>query len=176
MSQPRSRHRPAHHRLNHLNQPREQVDARFGELVTGLFALAGAALLAPRKLPQPLRDEHHEQHRVALDLLRLPRVRSGVLMSVALFMPVGFYDATLDVYLTDRGASDVLIGLTFLAYGIPFAMLATAGGRLSDHRGAVRVAFVSTVLVGPLTAAYGLISVPLVILALTVNIVASPHG
>lgn len=137
-------------------------------LVTGAFALAGAMLLAPRRLPQPFIDPMHaERNRIALDLLRLPRVRSGVLMSVALFLPVGFYDATLDVYLTDRGASDVLIGMTFLAYGIPFALLATAGGRLSDHRGAVRVAFVSTVLVGPLTAAYGLIAVPMVILVLT---------
>jgi MFS family permease len=136
-------------------------------LVTGMFALAGAALLAPRKLPQPFLDQHHERHRVAFDLLRLPRVRSGVLMSVALFLPVGFYDATLDVYLTDRGASDVLIGMTFLAYGIPFALLATIGGRLSDRRGAVRVAFISTLLVGPVTASYGLIAAPMVILALT---------
>ena len=136
-------------------------------LVTGAFALAGAALLAPRKLPQPIRDHAPERHRLALDLLRLPRIRSGVLMSVALFLPVGFYDATLDVYLTDRGASDVLIGMTFLAYGIPFALLATAGGRLSDRRGAVRVAFISTLLVAPVTASYGLIAVPMVILLVT---------
>ena len=88
-------------------------------------------------------------------------------MSVALFLPVGFYDATLDVYLTDRGASDILIGMTFLAYGIPFVLLATFGGRLSDRRGAVRVAFLSTVFVGPLTASYGLVAVPMVILVLT---------
>ncbi len=137
-------------------------------LVTGAFALAGAALLAPRKLPAPF-IEHTggERHRLALDLLRLPRVRSGVLMSVALFLPVGFYDATLDVYLTDRGASDVLIGLTFLAYGIPFALLATTGGRLADHRGALRVAFASTILVAPVTMSYGLITVPIIILVVT---------
>ncbi|MBI4883064.1 MAG: MFS transporter [Actinobacteria bacterium] len=138
-------------------------------LVTGAFALAGAALLAPRKLPQPFIDrESGEPRRLALDLLRLPRVRAGVLMSVALFLPVGFYDATLDVYLTDRGASDMLIGLTFLAYGIPFTLLATAGGRLSDRRGAVRVAFVSTMLVAPVTASYGLLAAPILILVLTV--------
>lgn len=136
-------------------------------LVTGAFAFAGAILLAPRKLPQPIRDHAPERHRLALDLLRLPRIRSGVFMSVALFLPVGFYDATLDVYLTDRGASDVLIGMTFLAYGIPFVLLSTLGGRLADQRGAVRVAFISTLLVGPLTASYGLIAVPMVILVLT---------
>ncbi|CAN5667436.1 MFS transporter [soil metagenome] len=138
-------------------------------LVTGAVALAGAALLAPRKLPLPLIESANaNQRRIALDLLRLPRVRAGVLMSIALFLPVGFYDATLDVYLTDRGASDVLIGLTFLAYGIPFALLATAGGRLADRRGAVRVAFVSTLFVAPLTMSYGLIAAPIVILVLTI--------
>lgn len=135
-------------------------------LVTGAFALAGIVLLAPRRLPQPFIDRS-ERNRLAVDLLRLPKVRAGVLMSMALFLPVGFYDATLDVYLTDLGASDVLIGLSFLAYGIPFAMLATAGGRLSDRLGALRVALVSTMLVAPLTAAYGFIAVPLVIVALS---------
>lgn len=137
-------------------------------LVTGAFALVGALALAPSRLPQPFVSETHtEQHRIALDLLRLPRVRAGVLMSLALYLPVGFYDATLDVYLTDRGASDVLIGFTFLAYGVPFALLARFGGRLADRRGAVNVAFVSTVLVAPITMSYGLIAVPMVILVLT---------
>jgi predicted MFS family arabinose efflux permease len=137
-------------------------------LVTGAVALAGAALLAPRKLPEPfLNDTVGERHRIAFDLLRSPRVRSGVLMSVALFTPVGFYDATLDVYLTDRGASDILIGLTFLAYGVPFALLATTGGRLADSRGALRVGLFSALLVAPITISYGLIAVPMVILVLT---------
>lgn len=138
-------------------------------LVTGAFALVGAALLAPRKLPHIIADPgDSDRPRLALDLLRLPRVRSGLLMSVALFMPVGFYDATLDRYLTDRGASDVFIGLTFLAYGVPFALLATSGGRLADRRGALRVAFFSTILVAPVTMSYGLIAVPMVILVVTI--------
>ena len=65
-------------------------------LVTGVFALAGAALLAPRKLPQPFVDQQHERHRVAFDLLRLPRVRAGVFMSVALFLPeIGIYSCAV---------------------------------------------------------------------------------
>lgn len=129
-------------------------------LVAGAFALAAALMLAPRALPQPPIGDHQQ---LAFDLLRLPRIRSGVLMSMALFLPVGFYDATLDRYLTDMGASDVLIGLSFLAYGIPFALLATAGGRLADRKGAMRVALISTLAVAPLTGLYGFITVPLVI-------------
>lgn len=133
-------------------------------LAAGSFALAGALMLAPRALPEP---PIGERHRLAFDLLRLPRVRAGVLMSMALFLPVGFYDATLDRYLTDLGASNALIGMGFLAYGIPFALLATTGGRIADRRGALRVAFISTVLVGPMTAIYGFMHVPELIVGLS---------
>ena len=134
-------------------------------LVAGAFALAAAAMLAPRTLPTP---PISIGHRMAFDLLRLPRVRAGVLMSTALFLPVGFYDATLDRYLTDLGASDQLIGFSFLAYGVPFALLATTGGRLADRRGALRVAVLSALAVAPLTMAYGFIAAPLLIIVLSV--------
>ena len=133
-------------------------------LVAGAFALLAGFMLASRSLPQPPIGQHNG---LAFDLLRLPRIRSGLLMSVALFLPVGFYDATLDRYLTDRGASDLLIGVTFLAYGIPFALLATFGGRLADRKGALRVAVISTVAVAPLTGAYGFITIPAVIVVVS---------
>ena len=88
----------------------------------------------------------------------------GVLLNVALFFPVGMYDAILDRYLTDRGASNVLIGISFTMYGIPFALLASRGGRLADRRGAYRLSLISIALVVPLTAAYGLLTVPVVIM------------
>ena len=131
-------------------------------LVAGSFALVGVVMIAPRRLPVPPIDL--EQHRLAFDLLRLPRIRAGVLIAVALFLPVGFYDATLDRYLTDLGGSDTLIGLTFLAFGVPFALLATRGGSLAASRGAMRVAVVGTLLVAPITAGYGFMKVPMLIL------------
>ncbi len=133
-------------------------------LVCGGFALVALLMLAPRELPQP---PMAERHRLAFDLLRIPRVRAGVLMSLALFLPVGFYDATLDRYLTDMGASNRLISLAFLAYGIPFALLATTGGRLADRHGPLRMAFASIVLVGPLTAAYGFIDVAILVVVVS---------
>ncbi|MDO8361699.1 MAG: MFS transporter [Actinomycetota bacterium] len=133
-------------------------------LVAGAFALAAAAMLAPRSLPEPPIGEHH---RLAFDLLRIPRIRAGVAMSIALFVPVGFYDATLDRYMTDLGASDVLTGLSFMAYGIPFALLATTGGRLADRRGAFPVALFGTLAVVPLTASYGFIGVAGVIVGVS---------
>ena len=74
------------------------------------------------------------------------------------------YDAILDRYLTDRGAGNVMIGISFTMYGIPFALLAARGGRLADRQGAFRLSLVSIALVVPLTAAYGLLTVPLIIM------------
>ena len=133
-------------------------------LVAGGFALAGMLMLAPRALPQPPRDT---ERRMAFDLLRLPQIRAAVFMCVALFLPVGFYDATLDRFLTDLGASDRLIGFSFLAYGVPFALLAARGGALASRRGPMRVAVFGTLFVAPLTAVYGFVHFPLMIVGIS---------
>lgn len=133
-------------------------------LVTACFGLAGLLMLIPRRLPAP---PVSERHRLAFDLFRLPGIRTGLLLSVAAFVPVGFYDSTLDRYLTDLGASDVLTGLAFLLFGIPFALLATTGGRIADRVGPVRTAVLSLLLVTPLTLSYGLIDSALVIVLLS---------
>ena len=132
-------------------------------LVAGSFALAGAVMLSTRQLPQPPVDPHR---RMAFDLLRLPRIRAGILATVALFVPVGFYDATLDRYLTDMGASNRLIGFAFLTFGVPFALFASRGGRLSDRYGPLKIGVLVSCAVAPLTAYYGFITVPIVFVML----------
>ncbi len=137
---------------------------RWPFLVCGMAALVALVMLAGRPLPEPAISL--VKHRLSLDLLRLREMQIGVLLTMALFFPVGMYDAILDRYMTDRGASNVMIGIGFLMYGIPFALLATTGGRLADRHGAFRVSMMSLVLVAPITAVYGLLSAPLVITAL----------
>mgnify|MGYP003341993914 CR=1 FL=1 len=132
-------------------------------LVCGAFAAAGAVLIALHQFPSP---PIGERHRVAFDLLKLPQIRAGVLMGVALFVPVGFYDATLDRYLTDMGASNRLIGFAFLTFGVPFALFASRGGRLSDRYGPLKIGVLVSCAVAPLTAYYGFITVPIVFVSL----------
>ena len=133
-------------------------------LAAGLFALAGGLMLLPRALPQP---PIGPPRRLAFDLLRIPRIRAGVALSVSLFVPVGFYDAVLDRYMTDRGASDTMIGYAFLAFGIPFALVASTGGKLADKRGALRVGLITALLVVPITVGYGFVTVPIIIVAMS---------
>jgi MFS family permease len=138
------------------------LGVRWPFLACGAIALAALVALAPRSLPAP--PTNARSNRLGLDLLRDRDMQAGVLLTVALFFPVGMYDAILDRYLTDRGAGNVLIGISFTMYGIPFALLAARGGRLADRRGAFRLSLIAIVLVVPLTAAYGLLTVPLVIM------------
>ena len=137
------------------------LGVRWPFLVCGAFALVALVALVPRSLPAP--PIAPNAARLGLDLLRLRPMQVGVLFTMALFFPVGMYDAILDRYMTDRGASNLLVGLGFLMYGIPFALLATTGGRLSDRHGAFRTSMISLLLVAPLTAAYGLITAPLLL-------------
>lgn len=103
-----------------------------------------------RRLPEPTRTTSSE--RLAFDLLRIPRTRVGLLLSIGLYLPVGVYDALWDRYLTDRGASNTMIGLSFLMYGIPFALLSAAGGRAADRIGATRAALIGILCAAPFTA------------------------
>lgn len=133
-------------------------------LVCGVAALAALLALARRPLPAPPIGERHQ--RLGLDLLKIRPMRVGILLNLALFFPVGMYDAILDRYMTDRGASNLQIGLGFLLYGVPFALLAATGGRIADRRGTFRVAVLSLVFVVPLTALYGVLVAPVLILIL----------
>jgi MFS family permease len=140
------------------------LGVRWPFVICSMFALATAAALIGRPLPRPALTS--SSSRLGLDLLRIREMQVGVLVSVALFLPVGMYDAILDRYLTDRGASNLVIGLSFVMYGVPFALLATRGGRLADRRGALSMALLSIAFVAPLTLIYGVLTAPLAIMVM----------
>ena len=99
-------------------------------------------------------------------LLRHRGVVVAVLFQLAIFLPVGIYDALWARYLTDRGASTLLIGLGLSLYGVPFVLAAPWGGRMADRLGPVRSTTIGMLVVVPTTAIYGLLAAPLVITAL----------
>ena len=83
---------------------------------------------------------------------------------MSLFLPIGVYDALWDRYLTDRGATNFIVGLSFLLYGLPFVLLSRYGGRLADKWGALRVALYAIFIVAPITGSYGLFTTPVAII------------
>jgi predicted MFS family arabinose efflux permease len=152
----------------------------FGPVVAGALAswfglrvpflvFAGAAavtlaVVATRPLPMPTHQATSSAP--ALSLLRRPGVRVATLLALALFVPVGVFDSLWARYLGDRGASTAFIGLSLALYGVPFVLLATRGGRLADRYGAVRSTLRTFWALVPLTALYGLVTVPLAIMSL----------
>ena len=134
-------------------------------LVFGALALVTIAALVPTGFPTLPSNESSK--RLSVEMIRLPRLRVAILATVSLYLPVGIYDALWDRYLTDRGGSNAMVGISFAFYSIPFVMFASRGGKISDRFGAMRTVLFTMFLIAPVTASYGLIAQPWVIITVS---------
>jgi MFS family permease len=124
-------------------------------LIFGAVAIMAFLIIVPRQLPNL--PPSLELKKLSFGLLRIRPLRAAVLASLTLFIPVGVYDSLWDRYITDRGGTNFMVGLTFLLYTIPFIVLGAAGGRLADTRGAARMTVIGIFLTVPLVFVYGLL-------------------
>ncbi|MEZ5253662.1 MAG: MFS transporter [Microthrixaceae bacterium] len=92
-----------------------------------------------------------------LDLLSRPKVLGAALLGLAMYLPVGVYEALWSRYLTDLGASTTFVGASLTLYGVPLALLAGFGGRLVDRDGAIPVAKRTLAMLVPIVILYGLV-------------------
>lgn len=133
----------------------EPFGLRGAFLIFGCVAAVAFLFVLTQRIPAlPVSGE---SRRPSLELLRLRPVRAAALASLTLFIPVGIYDALWDRYITDRGGNNLMVGLTFLLYTIPFIMLGAAGGRLADRRGAERMTVIGIMMTVPLVFVYGVL-------------------
>jgi len=138
-------------------------------LVIGASQLLLAGWVGVVRLPDvPERPAGGASFTRSLVLARRPPVAGSALLCLALFIPIGVYDALWSRYLTDRGASTAFIGLGLSLYAVPGILLAPWGGRLADRYGPVRCATAAVVVIVPIVALYGLVAAPLVITAVAV--------
>jgi MFS family permease len=134
-------------------------------LTFGVLALITLIALAPTTFPVlPANDT---SRKISLGLLRIQRLQVAILVGVSLYLPIGIYDALWDRYITDRGGSNFMVGISFAGYSLPFVIFATRGGRLSDKFGAMRVALFAMFFIAPVTAAYGFIAQPWLIIGVS---------
>ena len=120
------------------------------------FALFALFVVMPRQLPTL--PSTGESQRLSLGLLRLRPIRAASIASLTLFLPVGIYDALWDRYITDRGGTNLMVGLSFLLYSIPFVLFGARGGRIADRRGARTMALVGIACAAPVVCIYGLLT------------------
>ena len=133
---------------------------RWPFIIFSIAALISLAIVSTQHLPTL--PYSTDRQRLAFGLLKQRSVLVPILMLLSLALPVGMYDALWDRFLTDIGASDIVVGLSLAAYALPFVLLSRFGGRLADRRGKAKVAFASMLIVAPLTALYGWFTVPLI--------------
>ena len=111
--------------------------------------------------------------RTSVDMLRtmakISRRREALaaaILSAALVLPAGMYEAIWAIFLQDLGASTTFIGISLVLYGIPFMVAAPIGGRLSDRHGPMRIATIALAMVIPLTVIYGHLTLPWLLMSL----------
>jgi MFS family permease len=77
----------------------------------------------------------------------------------------GAYDSAWSLYLTSRGASTLVVGLSFATYALPIVLFAGLAAGLSDRLGHLRAGRLTLLTHGLLAAAYPFIaSVPFLVL------------
>lgn len=122
--------------------------------------LAALAVVVVASAPLPSLEARENSGRIAIDLLKQRPMVVAVLISMALGLPIGMYDALWARYLTDLGASPWLVGISLACYSIPFMLFAGVGGRLADRFGPRRTAIRAMILITPLTISYSLFENP----------------
>jgi predicted MFS family arabinose efflux permease len=98
-----------------------------------------------------------------LGLLRHRSVIAAALVTTAYFIPIGAYDAIFPRFLADIGSSDVMIGVTLVAFALPSMLLARWAGRQVDRLGAFRAASCGGAANIAVVMLYGLVRMPVVI-------------
>ncbi len=91
------------------------------------------------------------------ELLRRPRVQAAVLSQVALFGFIGVFDATVDRYLTDLGASTDATAIALLVIGFPLIILPARAGTIAQRVGGSRVLFPAFAAIIPAIVLFGVL-------------------
>jgi MFS family permease len=77
-------------------------------------------------------------------------------LAMVLTLPQGVTTAIWSLYMQDRGASLLLIGLSYTAFALTASALAPVAGRISDRYGRWRLMLAGLVLAGVVYCVYGL--------------------
>lgn len=84
-------------------------------------------------------------------------VRAGLAIAAALYLSIGTFDAIWARYLTDLGASTVVIAVTLALFALPLVALSPFGGRVADRSGPLRSGVLALAVTVPLILGYGVI-------------------
>lgn len=89
-------------------------------------------------------------------LVRRPKVQSAMIVQVIVFGIIGVFDAIVDRFLTDLGASTTQVAITILFVGGPMLVLPRIAGNLAETRGAATTMLPALLIIIPAVIGYGL--------------------
>lgn len=119
------------------------------------------------EIPESTNRPTHSSSLVGIvSILRRRRALAAVILSAALILPAGMYEAIFARFMTDIGADTWFIGLSLSLYGIPFALTAPLAGRAADRLGPLRTIPISIAVIVPLTVIYGQLTRPGMVMGL----------
>ena len=88
-------------------------------------------------------------------LLARPKVQAAMIVQVIVYGFIGVFDAVVDRFLTDLGASTAGVALTILVVGAPMLVLPRIAGGLAERLGGARVMLPALLGLIPAMAGYG---------------------
>jgi MFS transporter, DHA1 family, tetracycline resistance protein len=123
-----------------------------------VVCLAAAALMLglPRPLPRP--PEQGPAPAPVSPRRLLWALVPILALATPIFWTFGVYDTVWSLYITSRGATPFLVGISFATYALPIVAFAGLAGGLADRLGWVRAGTLSVLTFGLLAAAYPFVS------------------
>jgi MFS family permease len=147
----------------------EMVGFLIGPIVaSGLFELFGIrapfiaisltlVCLVPFVFRVDIPGSKAPMQRAMLTLIRRPAMQSSIALGVAFYMAVGVFDAIWAVFMADRGASQLFIGITMSLFTLPMIFVAPFAGTFAAKRHLLRLLTVTLSLALLAMISYGFI-------------------
>ncbi len=88
-------------------------------------------------------------------LIRRPKVQAAMIVQIIVFGFIGVFDAIIDRFLTDLGATTGQVAITILFVGGPMLILPRIAGDLAETRGGATVMLPALLLLIPAMIGYG---------------------
>lgn len=91
-------------------------------------------------------------------LIRRPKVQAAMIVQVIVFGYIGVFNASIDRFLTDLGASTQMVAVVVIFVGAPLVVLPRIAGTLAESRGGSAVMLPALLILLPSMFGYGLVS------------------
>ncbi len=91
-------------------------------------------------------------------LIRRPKVQAAMIVQVIVFGYIGVFNASIDRFLTDLGASTQLVAGVVIFVGAPLVVLPRIAGALAESRGGSAVMLPALLILLPAMFGYGFVS------------------